>query len=143
MISVGYRYSGETGVQLDGEEFCTPIGFVLCGGKFESRLGKSGNFADWLDIINSDYKDQWLVHFFSLVRVGLRAVSSVVIFVTKPSLEKCIKALYALCINFLAWDCGFYYSILEYWLCLWIFTLVWYTSVIRGRLFWAFWVYWF
>ena len=51
MISVGYRYSGETGVQLDGEKFCTSAGVDLCGGKFKRRLGKpgnslSGNFAD-------------------------------------------------------------------------------------------------
>ena len=51
MISVGYSYSGETGVQLDGKKFCTSVGVDLCRGKFESRLGKpgtslSGNCAD-------------------------------------------------------------------------------------------------
>ena len=42
MISVGYRYSGETGVQLNGEEFCTSIGVDLCGGKFEVDWGNQG-----------------------------------------------------------------------------------------------------
>ena len=50
MISGGYSYSGETGVQLDGENFARRSALTFVG-KFESRLEKPGNsllgnFAD-------------------------------------------------------------------------------------------------
>ena len=45
--------------------------------------------------------------------MGLRDVSSVVFFVTKPSLEECTGALYAVCISSIE-IVDFFYSILEY-----------------------------
>ena len=66
--------------------------------------------------------------------MGLRAVSSFVFFVTKPLLEECIGALFAVCISsteivgFL-----FYFGVHVLTLCL-DSTRVWYTSVIRGKL---------
>ena len=52
MISVGYCYSGETNVQLDGAEYLSLVSVNLFGRKFKSRIW------DFREVFTGDCADR-------------------------------------------------------------------------------------